>query len=198
MRIHQLHQQFCAKHERHERHGLHGGHHGHDHNEKGCMGGGKGRMRRERLFDANDIRLLILHFLSSNTAHGYELIKSIEAIAKGEYVPSPGIIYPNLSLLEEMGLITAVQSDSSKKAWMLTEEGHASLAEQQDELSHVIARLESLGVLGDNRRIPEIQRAIHNFKVALNTKLGQTDLPKETLYSIIDTLDQAAKDIERS
>jgi len=194
MRIHHLHHRFCAKHERHERHGLHGGH---GHHEHGGMEG-KGRMRRERLFDANDIRLLILHFLSGNTAHGYELIKSIEAIAKGEYVPSPGIIYPNLSLLEEMGLITAVESDSSKKAWMLTEEGHAELALQQEPLTHIIAKLESLGVLGDNRRIPEIQRAIHNFKVALNTKLGHPDLPKETLYKIIDTLDQAAKDIERS
>ncbi len=192
MRIHHLHHRFCAKHERHERHGLHGGH------EHGGMLEGKSRQRRERLFDANDIRLLILHFLSSNTAHGYELIKSIEATAKGEYVPSPGIIYPNLSLLEEMGLIAAVESDSSKKAWMLTEEGQASLAEQHDELSHVMTRLESLGVLGDNRRIPEIQRAIHNFKMALNTKLGQSELPKETLYKIIDTLDQAAKDIERS
>lgn len=195
MRIQHIHHRFCAKHERHEQHGLHGGHHGH--HEHGGMEG-KARMRRERLFDANDIRLLILHFLSANTAHGYELIKSIEATAKGEYVPSPGIIYPNLSLLEEMGFISAVQSESSKKAWMLTEEGHAELAQQHEHLGHIISRLESLGVLGDNRRLPEIQRAIHNFKMALNTKLGQSDLPKETLYKIIDALDQAAKDIERS
>ena len=194
MRNYHLHPRLCAKHERHERHGLHGGHGHHEHSGME----GKTRMRRERLFDANDIRLLILHFLSGSTAHGYELIKSIEAIAKGEYVPSPGIIYPNLSLLEEMGLITPVESDSSKKAWMLTEEGHAELVLQQDPLAHIIAKLESLGVLGDNRRLPEIQRAIHNFKMALNTKLGQSDLPKETLYKIIDTLDQAAKDIERS
>lgn len=188
------HHHFCAKHESHERHGLHGAHGQHEH---GSMEG-KARMRRERLFDANDIRLLILHFLSASSAHGYELIKSIEATAKGEYVPSPGIIYPNLSLLEEMGFITAVQSDSSKKAWMLTGEGQAELAAQQARLGPVIAKLESLAVLGDNRRLPEIQRAIHNFKMALNTRLGQSDLPRETLYKIIDTLDQAAKDIERS
>lgn len=195
MKFHHFDHRFCAKHERHERHGLHGGH---DHHEKSGMEAGRGRMRRERLFDASDIRLLILHFLSGNTAHGYELIKSIEATAKGEYVPSPGIIYPNLSLLEEMGFIAAVQGDSSKKAWMLTEEGQTELAAQQEHLGHIIAKLESLGVLGDNRRLPEIQRAIHNFKMAINTKLGRSDLSKETLYKIIDTLDQAAKDIERS
>ena len=158
---------------------------------------GKARHRREKLFDANDIRLLILHILEKNVAHGYELIKSIEALAKGEYVPSPGIIYPNLTLLEEMGYIQGTDSQSSKKAWQLTDEGRTSLARQRDDVNAIIERLTSLGVLGDNRRIPEVQRAIHNFRSALNTKLSTGDIPQEALYKIIDILDQAAKDIER-
>lgn len=179
-------------HDRHERHTGGQGRH-----EPG-FGEGRARHRRERLFDANDIRLLILHFLSQNAAHGYELIKSIEALAKGEYVPSPGIIYPNLTLLEEMGSIQAVESQSTKKAWQLTDEGKTALEQQSGEVRTILERLESLGVLGGNRRIPEVQRAIHNFKIALNTKLANSDIPQETLYKIIDTLDQAAKDIERS
>jgi len=187
-----LHHHNHTRHDRHERHtGGHGRH------EQG-NGEGRARHRRERLFDASDIRLLILYFLAQNTAHGYELIKSIEALAKGEYVPSPGIIYPNLTLLEEMGYIHATENQTGKKAWQLTDEGQASLAQQQDEVRSILDRLESLGVLGGNRRIPEVQRAIHNFKVALNTKLSHSDIPQETLYKIIDTLDQAAKDIERS
>lgn len=193
MHIHHLLHKRNEKHEKHERHGVHGG--------SGHRGGrpeGRGRPRRERLFDAQDIRLLIMNFLSASSAHGYELIKSIEALAGGEYVPSPGIIYPNLTLLEEMGAIRAVDSASDKKVWELTEEGEASLEQQRDEVTAVISRLASLGVLGDNRRIPEVQRAIHNFKIALNTKLAKGDIPQETLHKIIDTLDQAAKDIERS
>ncbi|WP_435948172.1 PadR family transcriptional regulator [Dryocola sp. BD586] len=182
-----------ARHEKHERHGVHGGH-GHH----GGRAEGRGRSRRERLFDAQDIRLLILNFLSANSAHGYELIKAIEALAGGEYVPSPGIIYPNLTLLEEMGAIRAADSLSGKKVWELTPEGKASLEQQRDEVTAVISRLASLGVLGDNRRIPEVQRAIQNFKIALNTKLARGDIPQETLHKIIDTLDKAAKDIERS
>jgi len=189
MRLHHL---LYKKHDLHERRGRGHGRHEHSSQE------GKARHRRERLFDANDIRLLILHILEKNTAHGYELIKSIEALAKGEYVPSPGIIYPNLTLLEEMGFIQAADSSSSKKAWLLTDDGKASLAQQHEEVSAIIERLESLGVLGDNRRIPEVQRAIHNFRVAVNTKLSTGDIPQETLYKIIDILDQAAKDIERS
>lgn len=170
---------------------------GHGRHEQGSHEG-RARHRRERLFDANDIRLLILSFLDKNSAHGYELIKSIEALAKGEYVPSPGIIYPNLTLLEEMGYIQATDSQAGKKAWQLTAEGKTSLAQQTDDVNAIISRLESMAVLGDNRRIPEVQRAIHNFRVALNTKLAKSDIPQETLHKIIDTLDQAAKDIERS
>lgn len=109
MRIHHL---LHVKHERHENHGTRAGHgrHEHGHSE------GRGRHRRERLFDARDIRLLILHFLAHGAAHGYELIKSIEALAQSEYVPSPGIIYPNLTLLEEMGSIRALESQGGKKS----------------------------------------------------------------------------------
>ena len=191
MRIHHLMQQ---KYERHERHGGRGGHGRHEQSNPE----GRARHRRERLFDANDIRLLILHLLSGGPAHGYELIKSIEGLAKGEYVPSPGIIYPNLTLMEEMGLIVAGEGQSGKKAFVLTDEGKTSLAAQSQELEAVTGRLATLGVLGDNRRLPEVQRAIHNFKMALNTKLGSAGLSQETLYKIVDTLDQAAKDIERS
>ncbi|WP_455428151.1 PadR family transcriptional regulator [Dryocola sp. LX212] len=159
---------------------------------------GKARHRREKLFDAQDIRLLILHCLAGNSAHGYELIKTIEAMAKGEYVPSPGIIYPNLTLLEEMGAICATVESGGKKVWTLTPEGSTFLGQQQQEVDQVIQRLASLGVLGDNRRIPEMQRAIHNFRMALNTRLGKGDLSQETVYQIIDTLDRAAKEIERS
>ncbi|WP_435930275.1 PadR family transcriptional regulator [Dryocola sp. BD613] len=190
MRIHHL---LHTRHEKHDRQSVHGGH-GHH----GGYSEGRGRSRRERLFDAKDIRLLILNFLSASPAHGYELIKSIEALAGGEYVPSPGIIYPNLTLLEETGAIRAAESAGGKKIWQLTQEGKTSLEQQREEVTAVISRLASLGVLGDNRRIPEVQRAIHNFKIALNTKLAKGDIPQETLYKIIDTLDRAAKDIERS
>lgn len=187
-----LHRHNHTRHDRHERHT--GGHGRHEQSN----GEGRARHRRERLFDANDIRLLILYFLSQNSAHGYELIKSIEAMAKGEYVPSPGIIYPNLALLEEMGFIHATENQTGKKAWQLTGEGKTTLEQQSGEIRSILERLESLGILGGNRRIPEVQRAIHNFKVALNSKLASSDIPQETLYKIIDTLDQAAKDIERS
>lgn len=155
------------------------------------------RPRREKLFDASDIRLLILYFLGKNSAHGYELIKQTEALAKGEYAPSPGMIYPNLTLLEELGYIEPA-GKSGKKCWQLTGEGREFLTRQQASAEALVQRLESMAVLGENRRIPEVQRAIHNFRVALNTRLSGADIPRETLHQIIDILDEAAKKIERS
>lgn len=155
------------------------------------------RRRREKLLDAAEMRLLLLSFLQQQPAHGYELIKAIEALAQGEYSPSPGIIYPALMLLEEMEAITPLSSDSSRKSFRVTPMGEQLLAEGEGTLQEIRARLKMLAVVGRNRRTPQIERAIHNLKMALNTRLAEPDISQQTLYAIIDALDDAAKRIER-
>lgn len=156
------------------------------------------RKRREKMLDASDIRLLILHFIASGSTHGYELIKAIESLSKGEYSPSPGIIYPNLSLLEEMNCIVARDPLAARKAFSLTAKGEDVVERESAVLTAIIERLSSMAVLVNNRRIPEVERAIHNFKSALNGRLSHASLSQQTLYDIIDALDDAAKKIERS
>ncbi|WLS80758.1 PadR family transcriptional regulator [Erwinia pyri] len=156
------------------------------------------RKRREKMLDAADIRLLILHFISQGAAYGYELIKSIEELSKGEYTPSPGIIYPNLALLEEMECIRIKEPQAARKAFVLLPEGEKQLLENHAHLQTLIARLTSMAVLVNNRSIPEVERAIHNMKMALNGRLSQSGVSQQTLYAIIDALDDAAKKIERS
>ncbi|WP_338563514.1 PadR family transcriptional regulator [Erwinia sp. E_sp_B04_7] len=156
------------------------------------------RKRREKMLDASDIRLLILHFISQGAAHGYELIKSIEELSRGEYSPSPGIIYPNLTLLEEMDCIRVKDPQAARKAFRLEAEGERQLSLNQPVLQAIIGRLTSMAVLVNNRSIPEVERAILNMKMALNARLSQPDLAQQTLYDIIDALDEAAKKIERS
>lgn len=155
------------------------------------------RKRREKMLDAADIRLLILHFISQGAAYGYELIKSIEDLSKGEYTPSPGIIYPNLALLEEMDCIRIREPEATRKAFVLEAEGERQLTQHQAHLQALITRLTSMAVLVNNRSIPEVERAIHNMKMALNGRLSQADVGQSTLYAIIDALDDAAKKIER-
>lgn len=161
----------------------------------GC--GGR-RKRREKMLDASDIRLLMLHFLAQNDAHGYELIKSVEELSKGEYSPSPGIIYPNLTLLEEMDAIRVVDAQASRKAYTLNPAGRVLLAEQQAHIELLIERLSSLAILVNNRSIPDVDQAIHHMRTALNTRLSQENISPETLEKIVDALNAAADKIAAS
>ncbi|MFV9669977.1 PadR family transcriptional regulator [Pantoea sp. KXB25] len=163
--------------------------------QAGC--GGR-RKRREKMLEASEIRLLMLHFLEQRAAHGYELIKSVEELSKGEYSPSPGIIYPNLTLLEEMEAIQVVDAQATRKAYRLTPAGRAQLAEQRDMVLSLIARLSSLAVLVNNRSIPAVEQAIHGLKVALNRRLAQEDISDAALQTLIQALHDAAEKITGS
>ncbi|MHA6312599.1 MULTISPECIES: PadR family transcriptional regulator [Pantoea] len=161
----------------------------------GC---GSRRKRREKMLEASDIRLLMLHFLAQNAAHGYELIKSVEELSKGEYSPSPGIIYPNLTLLEEMEAIQVVDAQATRKAYRLTAAGEALLASSGDRVASLIARLSSLAILVNNRSIPAVEQAIHTLKMALNTRLAQQDISEAALQTLIAALHDAAEKITHS
>ncbi|PKE29681.1 transcriptional regulator [Rahnella sp. AA] len=165
-------------------------------NKSNCIAAKK--HRRERMFETGDIRLLMLHFLQQRSAHGYELIKAIEELSKGEYTPSASIIYPNLTFLEEQGYIFARQEEGGKKQYTLTAEGSTLLGKQTEQLESVTERLHSLAILSNNRSIPEMQRAINNIRMALNLRLAKGPIEQETLYKITDALDRATKEIERS
>lgn len=160
--------------------------------------GGMPRKRREKMLDAGEIRLLALHFLSQNPGHGYELIKQIEDLSKGEYTPSPGIIYPNLTLLEEMELIAVTDPQATRKAYRLEQKGRELLEQSQPALHDIVRRLGTLAILVHNRSLPDVDRAIRSLKTALNARLSQADIDRQTLYAIVDALDEAVKKIERS
>ncbi|WP_244493182.1 PadR family transcriptional regulator [Aureimonas sp. AU20] len=104
---------------------------GHRHGGHGDMGGdglggegGDGRIGRFLL--QGDLRLLVLALIEKEPRHGYEIIKHIEEMTEGFYAPSPGVIYPTLSYLEEAGYILA-ESDGNKKRYAITDEGRAYL-----------------------------------------------------------------------
>jgi len=105
-------------------------------------GHGQGRGRRRPL-DHGDLRLLILKLISEAPRHGYDLIREIEARTGGAYVPSPGVIYPALEALQDLGWVVA-EADGTKRSFRLTEEGEAQLAEEAEALERIEARLESL------------------------------------------------------
>ena len=118
------------------RHGFGGGRHG--------MGGGD-MMRAGRMLAQGDLRLLALALIAEQPRHGYEIIKVLEDKTEGWYAPSPGVVYPTLTYLEEAGYVTAEVS-GAKKLYTITAEGRAYL---QANRAFVDAVLERLGAVGE-------------------------------------------------
>src|SRR4051812_6587920 len=78
--------------------------------------GGRGRGRgRRRVFEAGELRLVLLKLIEDQPRHGYDLIRAIEEMTHGTYAPSPGVIYPTLTMLQDMGLIEEAKGEGSRK-----------------------------------------------------------------------------------
>jgi len=159
--------------------------------------GHRGRAH-ERFFEQGDLRLVMLDLLQSRPRHGYEIIKAIEDLSGGDYVPSPGVVYPTLTLLEEIGHATVTQDSGGKKHYGITAQGTAFLDSQRDALRRIRARVESAGSIADARRAPQLQRSMQNFKTALHFRLSRGPLAAEDLRKLAEAIDRAAIEIERS
>ncbi|MDO6387027.1 MULTISPECIES: PadR family transcriptional regulator [Uliginosibacterium] len=183
--------------------GMHHGHGGHPHGKHhrgGPMGEGRefrGGGMGKRMFEHGHLKLLVLSLLQEQPRHGYELIKAIEELAGGDYAPSPGVIYPTLTLLEELGQ-ASVSEHGGKKKYAITAEGAVLLEAERETLERIRARLAAAGSVADARRSPELQRAIHNFKMALHLRLAKGELDAEATARITAAIDHAAQEIERS
>lgn len=178
-------------HHHHHHHGWR--EHGHEHGGRGFGRGGRGG----RFFDQGDLRLVILAMLAQQPSHGYELIKRIEERLGGAYVPSPGVVYPTLTLLEEMGYATLQSSEGPKKLYAATPEGLAYLEQNQASVDALFARIDGAGE-GRGNFAPRIMRAMGNVKMALRLRLSQGPLTSEQVDKIAAALDAAALEIERS
>lgn len=157
------------------------------------FGGGRGR-RDGRGLGHGGLRLVLLSLLSEKPSHGYELIKTIEERFKGAYVPSPGVIYPTLSWLEDEGYVTVAAGDDGRKQGSITESGLAFLKDNADQVKALIARLEQAG--GDQGDYAPLFRAMHNLKAALKMR-GLKPLSQAEIEAIVDLIDETAKKIER-
>ncbi|WP_115664666.1 PadR family transcriptional regulator [Cupriavidus taiwanensis] len=96
--------------------------------------------RRARKFSADDLQLLLLSLLEEKPSHGYELIKALETRTNGFYKPSPGVVYPALTYLEEVGYAT-VDTEGNKKRYQLSEAGKAHLAANRERVDVMVAKL---------------------------------------------------------
>ena len=159
-------------------------------------GGGHHRGRgRRRMFESGELRLVLLKLIADEPRHGYDLIRAIEEITGGRYAPSPGVIYPTLTLLEDMGLIEEAAGEGSRKPFQATDEGRKTLEESAPEVAELFARLEEMKPSQTGN--PPIGRAVKNLMTALGQRVGRDGLDEDLLHEIAAILDDAAQPIER-
>jgi DNA-binding PadR family transcriptional regulator len=162
----------------------------------GHRGRGEGRGRR-RVFDAGELRLVLLKLIADQPRHGYDLIREIEALSGGSYAPSPGVVYPTLTLLQDMGLIEEGASDGARKLFAITEAGTAHLAEQAEAVEAAMAKLAAMNERSERTDGMQVRRAMGNLREALQIRLAQDDVTVETLHAVTALIDEAAQKIER-
>jgi DNA-binding PadR family transcriptional regulator len=199
------------------------GRRGHGHGRGfGRFGGGDdetgGRdFRAGRKLSSGDLQLIILSLLEEKPCHGYEVIKALEERTNGFYAPSPGMVYPALTYLEEVGQASVVQ-EGNKKQYNITDEGRAWLNENRDRVEAILSRLTAIGdkmdrireVFGEKldrhasrfgmsveddggRFVKELNQARNALKAAIRSHAGAGEDEQRRIAAI---LAEAARQIE--
>ena len=187
------------------------GHGGRSHMEHECgpreRGGGFGRGpggfgrgpggfggRGARMFGHGDLRLVLLALIAEKPRHGYDLIRAIEEKFGGAYAPSPGAVYPTLTLLVEQDHLQSEEVGGGKKLYTITREGMAFLAQNKDAVDGVKARMDLAAQAFSNHSTPDkVREAFHTLRHCLHMRQGPWS--EEEATRIRSILDKAARDI---
>jgi DNA-binding PadR family transcriptional regulator len=162
----------------------------------GWSGGRRGR-RARRMFEGGELRLVLLKLIADEPRHGYDLIRAVEELTGGEYAPSPGVVYPTLTLLLDMNLVEEAAGEGPRKPFQATDEGRKYLEERAEEVEALFDRLRDLAPRGENMAGPAIGRAVRNLMTALGHRLKSEGFDEDLLLEVAAILDEAAQKIER-
>ena len=180
--------------------GGHGRHHhgsdddpGHHHHH-----GRHGHHGRGRLFDYGGLRLVMLTMIAEQPRHGFAFIKLIEERSGGSYSPSPGVIYPTLAWLDDMGYARIDAEAGGRKRYSITPEGEAFLTANRSTAEELAARLGAPQQRGGGRDgSSPIGRAMENLKATIRSRMRRGPIENADAEKIAAALDTAAKSIER-
>jgi DNA-binding PadR family transcriptional regulator len=163
-------------------------------------------MRAGRILAQGDLQLIALALIAEQPRHGYEIIKVLEEKTSDWYSPSPGIVYPTLTYLEEVGYVTS-QSEGAKRLYTITQEGRAHLEANRDRADALLDRLATIGERvarwrrmsgrdGDDRRAvpPLVEAALSNLREAAVT---QIDADAQAEARVVEILARAALEMKR-
>ncbi|EKT57144.1 PadR family transcriptional regulator [Providencia burhodogranariea] len=208
MRIHSCRHVYHSRHEDEHGHqcchseGRHGrgedhrhgkGHH--EHSESRHKGRGRGL---RRLFDHGDLHIMVLSLVAKKPSYGYEIIKDIQEASSGLYVPSPGVIYPTLTLLEEQGFLESEVIERNRKSFTITQEGVEHLQQNQETEAIIFRKLAKARDMQHGGNLAEdIEVAVHRFKALLRHKMVLKQLNEDQTRQIAQIINDAVKQIEQ-
>jgi DNA-binding PadR family transcriptional regulator len=191
---------------RHHKRGRFGGGFGFGGRRGGFGEGGEDLMRARRMLAQGDLRLLALALIAEAPRHGYEIIKLLEEKTADWYSPSPGIVYPTLTYLEEAGYVTA-STEGSKKLYTITDEGRTYLQGNRELVDVVLQRLSALGERvnrwrrsergdrGDRRTLPAlVEAAFDHLRETVGKRL-ENDADDES--RLVEILARAATELQQ-
>lgn len=173
----------------------------HSHHHPFGRGGFGGPFRGRgggRVFDQGDLRWVVLQLVAEQPRHGYEIIKIIEDRLGGGYSPSPGVIYPTLTLLEELGWLSVASAEGGRKLYEITAEGRAQLQANQASVDVLFEKISRMRERRASAYPAPVARAIENLLMALRLRLEKGELDDAQIRLLAEVLDTTAVTIERA
>lgn len=162
----------------------------------GPRGRGHWRGRAARLFEQGDLKYVILRMLEEKPRHGYEIIKELENRFGGSYAPSPGTVYPTLTMLEDLGYARVVPEEGGKKIYEITDEGRQHLAEHSGTVNDIFDRIARFVEGFTDAPMMELNQAFQKLARATYKTATSHISDKEKIAKIREIIQRAADEIE--
>ncbi|MGH9420715.1 MAG: PadR family transcriptional regulator [Thermoanaerobaculia bacterium] len=167
--------------------------------DAGAFWAGRGKSRGGpfgggRMFDQGHLKFVILGLLAEKPRHGYEIIKEIEEKFGGMYSPSPGTVYPTLTMLEDLGYAKVTPQENGKKVYEITDEGRAHLAENKPLMDDIVARIAEFAQNVFGEPMMDVHRGFKNIGRSIYAK--NSSRTPEQLKKIVEILQRTASEID--
>ena len=163
-------------------------------------GGPRGRgwkARAGRVFEQGDLKYVILRLLAEKPRHGYEIIKELEERFGGSYAPSPGTVYPTLTMLEDLGYARAMPEEGGRKIYEITDEGRKHLEEHSATVDDIFERIAKFVEGFFDAPMSDLKRSMASLGRATFYVASRSPNDRERLAKISEILKRAAADIDK-
>ncbi len=151
---------------------------------------------RKRLFEAGEMKLLVLHFISQQPKYSYDIIKDVSALVGGNYKPSTGTICPTINYLEEQGYTEVHLSEDGRKQYHINPKGLEHLQAQKQKIDNTLCRFNTRIKIQKNTELTQIKEAMDQLKASFRQHLQDDEIHPDKVASIAKIIHQAAMQIK--